>query len=51
MVLAEDSVAKFLVDTLQITMLLGDPEATRQFLSAQMTLWGPVVRDNNIKVD
>jgi tripartite-type tricarboxylate transporter receptor subunit TctC len=49
--LREESVAKFLVDTLQITMLLGDPEATRKFLAAQMALWGPVVRDNNITAD
>lgn len=49
--LREESVAKFLVESLQITMLLGGPEATRKFVAAQMAQWGPVVRDNNIKVE
>jgi tripartite-type tricarboxylate transporter receptor subunit TctC len=49
--LREESVAKFLVETLQVTMLLGDPEATRKFLRAQMAQWESVVRDNNIKAE
>ncbi|MSQ71871.1 MAG: tripartite tricarboxylate transporter substrate binding protein [Betaproteobacteria bacterium] len=49
--LREESVARFLVDSLQVTMLLAGPEATRQFVGAQMNRWGAVVRDNNIKAE
>jgi tripartite-type tricarboxylate transporter receptor subunit TctC len=49
--LRDESVAKQLRENLQITMRLGGPEDERQFLAAQMALWGPVVRDNNIKGD
>jgi len=49
--LREDAVAKQLRENLQITMLLGSPEDERTFLRQQMALWGPVVRDNNIKGD
>ena len=49
--LREEATAKFLVDSLQITMLLADPDATRRFVRAQMTQWSAVVRENNIKPD
>ena len=47
--LRDEAVAKQLRDNLQVSMLLGGPENERKFLAAQMALWGPVVRDNNIK--
>jgi tripartite-type tricarboxylate transporter receptor subunit TctC len=49
--LRDENVAKQLRENLQVTMLLAGPEEERQFLAAQMALWGPVVRDNNIKGD
>jgi tripartite-type tricarboxylate transporter receptor subunit TctC len=47
--LREPAISKQISDTLQVTMLLGGPEEERKFLKAQMELWGPVVRANNIK--
>jgi tripartite-type tricarboxylate transporter receptor subunit TctC len=49
--LRDEAVAKQLGENLQVTMLLGGPEDERKFLAEQMALWGPVVRDNNIKGD
>jgi tripartite-type tricarboxylate transporter receptor subunit TctC len=49
--LRDRAIAKQLQDNLQITLLAGDPEAERKFLQQQMALWGPVVKDNNIKGD
>jgi tripartite-type tricarboxylate transporter receptor subunit TctC len=39
------------IEKLQITMRLGGPDALRTFLAEQMKLWGPVVREHNIKGD
>ena len=36
---------------MQITMELGGPDVQRKFLADQMKLWGPVVKENNIKAD
>jgi tripartite-type tricarboxylate transporter receptor subunit TctC len=47
--LREPAIAKQISENLQVTMLLGGPEDERRFLQAQMELWGPVVKDNNIK--
>jgi tripartite-type tricarboxylate transporter receptor subunit TctC len=47
--LRDPQIAKQIADTLQVNMLLGGPEDERTFLKAQMELWGPVVKDNNIK--
>ena len=47
--LRAENVARQLRDNLSITLLLAGPEAQRDFLAAQMALWGPVVRENNIK--
>jgi tripartite-type tricarboxylate transporter receptor subunit TctC len=44
-----ENVAKQLRDNLSINLLLAGAEAERDFLAAQMGLWGPVVRENNIK--
>jgi tripartite-type tricarboxylate transporter receptor subunit TctC len=49
--LRDETVAKQLRENLQVTMLLAGPEEERKFLAAQMALWGPVIRDNNIKMD
>ena len=32
-------------------MQSGGPDAQRQFLADQMKLWGPVVKEHNIKSD
>lgn len=48
--LREPTIAKN-IETLQITMRLGSPDALREFVSSQMKLWGPVVRQHNIKGD
>lgn len=45
----EERVAKQLVETQQISLVLGGPEALRPFLAEQMKLWGDVVRENGIK--
>jgi tripartite-type tricarboxylate transporter receptor subunit TctC len=37
------------VEALQITMRLGGPDDQRRFLSDQMKLWGPVVKQHGIK--
>jgi tripartite-type tricarboxylate transporter receptor subunit TctC len=39
------------IEKLQITIRLGGPDALRTFLAEQMKLWGPVVREHNIKGD
>ncbi|HZP78698.1 MAG TPA: tripartite tricarboxylate transporter substrate binding protein [Pseudolabrys sp.] len=49
--LRDPAVAKQLQENLQITLLVQDPEAERKFLQQQMALWGPVVKENNIKGD
>lgn len=49
--LREERVAKQLVETQQVSLLLGGPEVERQFLETQMRIWGKVVKDNNIKAD
>jgi tripartite-type tricarboxylate transporter receptor subunit TctC len=45
----EERVAKQLVETQQINLVLGGPDALRAFLAEQMKLWGDVVRENGIK--
>jgi hypothetical protein len=40
-----------LIEAMQITMQIGGPDAQRQFLADQMRLWGPVVKEHNIKSD
>jgi len=32
-------------------MQIGGPDVQRQFLADQMKLWGPVVKEHNIKTD
>jgi len=49
--LREDRVAKQLVETQQVSLILGGPEAERAFVSSQMQTWGKVVKDHNIKAD
>ena len=49
--LREDRVAKQLIETQQVSLLLGGPEVGRRFLENQMRVWGKVVKDNNIKAD
>jgi tripartite-type tricarboxylate transporter receptor subunit TctC len=39
------------IENMQITMRLEGPDALRKFLADQMKLWGPVVREHNIKGD
>jgi tripartite-type tricarboxylate transporter receptor subunit TctC len=49
--LREERVAKQLVETQQVSLVLGGPEVERTFLANQMQVWGKVVKDNNIKAD
>jgi tripartite-type tricarboxylate transporter receptor subunit TctC len=39
------------IEALQIKLQLGGPDEQRKFLAEQMKLWGPVVKENNIKSD
>ena len=49
--LRDPVVSKTLTESLQVTLLLGDAQQEAKFMAEQMALWGPVVRDNNIKSD
>jgi tripartite-type tricarboxylate transporter receptor subunit TctC len=49
--LREDRIAKQLIETQQVSLILGGPEAERAFVNNQMQTWGKVVKDNNIKAD
>jgi tripartite-type tricarboxylate transporter receptor subunit TctC len=49
--LRDPLVSKTLTESLQISLRLGDAEAETKFLAEQMALWGPVVKENNIKSD
>jgi tripartite-type tricarboxylate transporter receptor subunit TctC len=49
--LRDPIVSKTLTESLQITLRLGDGEEEAKFLAEQMALWGPVVKENNIKSD
>jgi tripartite-type tricarboxylate transporter receptor subunit TctC len=39
------------IEDMQITVQLGGPDVQRKFLADQMKLWGPVVKEHNIKAD
>ena len=47
--LREPAINTQISENMQITMRLGGPEEERTFLSEQMKLWGPVVREHSIK--
>ena len=49
--LRDPNVSKLLTESLQITLRLGSPQDEAKFLSEQMALWGPVVKENNVKSD
>ncbi len=49
--LREERVAKQLTETQQVSLTLGGPEILRKFVDNQMSVWGKVVKDNNIKAD
>jgi tripartite-type tricarboxylate transporter receptor subunit TctC len=49
--LREERVAKQLIETQQVTLLLAGPEEQRKFLANQMQVWGNVVREHKIKAD
>jgi tripartite-type tricarboxylate transporter receptor subunit TctC len=49
--LREPTVSKLLTENLQVTLRLGSPQEETKFLAEQMALWGPVVKENNIKSD
>lgn len=49
--LREDRVAKQLVETQQVSLLLAGPDEQRKFLDNQMQVWGDVVREHKIKAD
>ena len=39
------------IEAMQMTLQAGGPDVQRQFLADQMKLWGPVVKEHNIKAD
>jgi tripartite-type tricarboxylate transporter receptor subunit TctC len=49
--LRDPTVSKTLTESLQISLRLGDAQEESRFLTEQMALWGPVVKENNIKSD
>ena len=49
--LRDPLVSKTLTESLQISLRLGNAEDEAKFLAEQMALWGPVVKENNIKSD
>lgn len=49
--LRDPTVRKTLTESLQISLRLGNAEEEAKFLAAQMALWGPVVKENNIRSD
>ncbi len=49
--LREPTVSKMLTENLQVTLRMGSPQDEAKFLAEQMALWGPVMKENNIKSD
>ena len=49
--LRDPIVSKQLTENLRVTLRLGSPQEEAKFLAEQMALWGPVVKENNIKSD
>jgi tripartite-type tricarboxylate transporter receptor subunit TctC len=49
--LRDPAINKTLTESLQVSLRLGDAQEEAKFLAEQMALWGPVVKDNNIKSD
>jgi tripartite-type tricarboxylate transporter receptor subunit TctC len=49
--LREPTLSKTLTENLQVTLRMGSPQDEAKFLADQMALWGPVVKENNIKSD
>jgi tripartite-type tricarboxylate transporter receptor subunit TctC len=45
----EERVTKTLVESQQMTLVLSAPEELAKFSTAQGKLWGPVVKENDIK--
>ena len=45
----EERVTKMLTETQQMTLVMAGPEELRRFNTAQGKLWGPVVKENDIK--
>src|SRR4051812_21291459 len=49
--LRDPTITKTISENMQITMRLGGPDELRKFIGDQMKLWGPVVKQHNIKGD
>ena len=49
--LRDPAIARNISENLQITMRIDGPDQLGKFLAEQMKLWGPVVREHNIKGD
>ena len=48
-ILSEPAVATNLRETQQMTLLLADAKDFQTFFARQVSVWGQVVRENNIK--
>ncbi len=46
-----EPVIKARIEAMQITLELGGPDVQRKFLTEQMNLWGPVVKEHGIRGD
>ncbi len=49
--LRDERVSKQLIETQQVSLVLGGPQVLREFVASQMRVWGKVVKDNDIKGD
>jgi tripartite-type tricarboxylate transporter receptor subunit TctC len=45
----EERISKTLIESQQMTLVLAGPDELRKFSTAQGKLWGPVVKENDIK--
>jgi tripartite-type tricarboxylate transporter receptor subunit TctC len=50
-VLGDAQVKRQLTETLQVKFEIGGPERLRSFLTAQMHTWGPLIHDNDVKME
>jgi tripartite-type tricarboxylate transporter receptor subunit TctC len=50
-VLSDTQVKRQLTETLQVKFEIGGPERLRSFLAAQMRIWRPVIRENDVKME
>ncbi len=50
-VLKDEKVIKQLTEAQQMTLINGGPDELTRFFEEQMTIWGKIIKDNNIKIN